>query len=212
MDTNTAILASMLIPALAALGNIVLRNSPNLRDGMTLTAAVLTFLCVLNILANVGSGTTEPLVLFSVMPGLDLAFNVEPLGLLFALIASGLWIVTHLYGVGYMRGNNESHHARFFCFFSIAIATTKDLGGMRRQMQANARMSAEERVLTLVRDLVADTPAGDWTRLPVTREQLGEVLGLTLETVSRMMQRLAHKGALEVAGSRVRLARTDERS
>ena len=124
MDTNTAILASMLIPALAALGNIVLRNSPNLRDGMTLTAAVLTFLCVLNILANVGSGTTEPLVLFSVMPGLDLAFNVEPLGLLFALIASGLWIVTHLYGVGYMRGNNESHHARFFCFFSIAIATT----------------------------------------------------------------------------------------
>ena len=124
MDTNTAILASMLIPALAALGNIVLRNSPNLRDGMTLTAAVLTFLCVLNILANVGSGTTEPLVLFSVMPGLDLAFNVEPLGLLFALIASGLWIVTHLYGVGYMRGNNEAHHARFFCFFSIAIATT----------------------------------------------------------------------------------------
>lgn len=95
---------------------------------------------------------------------------------------------------------------------AIAIATTKDLGGMRRQMQANARMSAEERVLTLVRDLVADTPAGDWTRLPVTREQLGEVLGLTLETVSRMMQRLAHKGALEVAGSRVRLARTDERS
>jgi multicomponent Na+:H+ antiporter subunit D len=57
------------------------------------------------------------------MPGLDLAFNVEPLGLLFAIVASGLWILTHLYGVGYMRGNNESHHARFFACFSFAIAS-----------------------------------------------------------------------------------------
>lgn len=124
MDTNTAILASMLIPALAAVANLLLRDAPNLRDGTTFVAAALTFLSVLNILFNVGNGTTEPMVLFSVMPGLDLAFNVEPLGLLFAIIASGLWIVTHLYGVGYMRGNNEDNHARFFCFFSISIAAT----------------------------------------------------------------------------------------
>ena len=38
------------------------------------------------------------------MPGLEIAFNVEPLGLLFAVLASGLWMVTHLYGIGYMRG------------------------------------------------------------------------------------------------------------
>ena len=123
MDTNTAILASMLIPVFAALGNLLLRDAPNLRDSMTFVAALATFGCVLNILVNVGNGTTEPMVLFTVMPGLDLAFNVEPLGLLFAIVASGLWIVTHVYGVGYMRGNNEDHHARFFCFFSISIAT-----------------------------------------------------------------------------------------
>ena len=123
MDTNTAILASMLIPVFAALGNLLLRDAPNLRDSMTFVAALATLGCVLNILVNVGNGTTEPMVLFTVMPGLDLAFNVEPLGLLFAIVASGLWIVTHVYGVGYMRGNNEDHHARFFCFFSISIAT-----------------------------------------------------------------------------------------
>ncbi len=124
MDTNTAILVCMLIPTLAAISNLVFRDAPNLRDGLTLVAAILTFLSVLNILVNEGSGTTEPMVLFSVMPGLDLAFHVEPLGLLFAIVASGLWIVTHLYGIGYMRGNNENNHARFFCFFSVAIATT----------------------------------------------------------------------------------------
>lgn len=111
----------MVIPACAVVTNLVFRNAPNLRDGLTLAAAVATFLMVLTILTNVGNGTTEPLVLGTVMPGLDLAFNVEPLGLLFAIVASGLWIVTHLYGIGYMRGNNEDHHARFFACFSFAI-------------------------------------------------------------------------------------------
>ena len=112
----------MLIPAGAAVTNLVFRNRADLRDGITLAAAVATFLMVLSILSGVGNGTTEPLVLFEVFPGLDIAFNVEPLGLLFAIIASGLWIITHLYGIGYMRGNNEEHHARFFASFSLAIS------------------------------------------------------------------------------------------
>ena len=112
----------MLIPAGAMVTNLVFRNRPDLRDGLTLTAAVATFVMVLKILSNVGNGTTEPLVMFEVFPGLDLAFNVEPLGLLFAIVASGLWIITHLYGIGYMRGNNEDNHARFFASFSLAIS------------------------------------------------------------------------------------------
>ena len=88
---------------------------------------------------------------------------------------------------------------------ALAIATADDLSDVRRQMLANATLPAEERVLGLVRELVGE-PGGDaWVRLPATREQLGDVLGLTLETVSRMMQRLATKGVLEVRGSHVRL-------
>jgi multicomponent Na+:H+ antiporter subunit D len=34
-------------------------------------------------------------------------FEVEPLGMLFALIASGLWIVNSVYSIGYMRTNQE---------------------------------------------------------------------------------------------------------
>jgi len=123
IETNTAILLSMLIPLLAVITNYVFRNSPNLRDGLTLAAAVLTFLTVLQILVNEGNGTSETFTLITVMPGLDLAFNVEPLGLMFAIIASGLWILTHLYGIGYMRGNDEKHHARFFACFAFAIST-----------------------------------------------------------------------------------------
>ncbi len=123
MDTGTAIFLSILIPFAAVFTNLIFRNSPNLRDGLTGAASVLAFLCVLVVLYNEGNGTSEEIVWFQVFPGIDLAFKVEPLGLLFAIIASGLWIVTHVYGIGYMRGNNESHHPRFFACFSFAIAS-----------------------------------------------------------------------------------------
>jgi multicomponent Na+:H+ antiporter subunit D len=123
METSTAILLTMLVPAGATLSNYILRDQPNLRDGITTAAALLTFVLVLTILGNVGNTTTERFVLFEVLPGLDIAFQVEPLGLLFAIVASGLWIVTHVYGVGYMRGNREQHHARFFGCFSFAIGS-----------------------------------------------------------------------------------------
>ncbi len=121
MDTSTAILLSMILPAVAVVLNLVLRSRDNLRDGLTFVIAAATFAVVLTILYNVGGQTTEPLVLFEVLPGLDLAFNVEPLGLMFALLASSLWIVTHIYAIGYMRTNKEMNHARFFACFSFAI-------------------------------------------------------------------------------------------
>ena len=124
MDTNLAILGAMFVPFIAMLGNIVLRNQDDLRDFFTLVCAGVTFALVLAVLATVGNGTTAAFSLLEVFPGLSIAFNVEPLGLMFALVASDLWIVTHVYGVGYMRGNNEAHHARFFACFSIAISAT----------------------------------------------------------------------------------------
>ena len=123
MDVSGLILASMAVPALAAVTNGLFRNSPNLRDGVTFAIAVATFLIVLAIHARVGNGTSETTAYFDILPGVPLAFNVEPLGLLFALIASSLWCVTHLYGIGYMRGHHEGHQARFFACFGVAIAS-----------------------------------------------------------------------------------------
>ena len=44
--------------------------------------------------------------------------------MLFALIASGLWIVNSLYSIGYMRGNGEAHQTRFYVCFALALAAT----------------------------------------------------------------------------------------
>lgn len=124
METVTAITLAMLLPIAAMAGNAFFARHANIRDGFTLLCAVLTFACVLVVLGNEGNGTSETFHALWVLPGIELAFNVEPLGLMFAIIASGLWILTHLYGLGYMRGNNEANHAQFFAAFSVAISAT----------------------------------------------------------------------------------------
>jgi multicomponent Na+:H+ antiporter subunit D len=44
--------------------------------------------------------------------------------MLFALVASGLWIVNSLYSIGYMRGNEEPHQTRYYVCFALALAAT----------------------------------------------------------------------------------------
>jgi multicomponent Na+:H+ antiporter subunit D len=77
---------------------------------------------VLGLLHLVREGQQPSLTLLEVVPGVDLAFQVEPLGMVFALVASFLWPVTSLYAIGYMRGHHEENQTRFFFFFAIAIA------------------------------------------------------------------------------------------
>ena len=44
--------------------------------------------------------------------------------MLFALVASFLWIVTSAYSIGYMRGLKEHSQTRYFCFFALALSAT----------------------------------------------------------------------------------------
>jgi multicomponent Na+:H+ antiporter subunit D len=63
-------------------------------------------------------------VLFQILPGVELAFKVEPLGMLFALVAGSLWLVNSVYSIGYMRGNNEPRQTSYYVCFAVAIAAT----------------------------------------------------------------------------------------
>ena len=120
-NTQILILSSIVMPFIGTALNITFHKWENLRDLLTLAIAILTFVFVILILITFNDGENIDFSLITVIPGLEIAFNVEPLGLLFSIVASGLWIVTHIYAIGYMRGNRESHHARFFACFCIAI-------------------------------------------------------------------------------------------
>jgi len=102
---------------------LALGKWPNAREGATLVTGVALFATVMGLLGPVRSGLRPSLTLVEVVPGLKLGFQAEPLGLLFALVASFLWVVTSLYSIGYMRGHHEEHQTRFYAFFAFSIAS-----------------------------------------------------------------------------------------
>ena len=112
-----------LIPLLGAVGIALSGKWPNLRESITIATAVLLFGTVLQLLDPVLAGERPELVLFEILPGLNIAFKVEPLGMLFGLVASGLWIVNSVYSIGYMRGNDEKHQTRFYVCFALSLAS-----------------------------------------------------------------------------------------
>ncbi len=110
------------LPLAGALAILALGKWPNARDGAGIVTAGILFTLVLRLVEPIRDGLRPEHTILEVLPGLSLALKVEPLGLLFALVASSLWIVTALYAVGYMRGHHEKNQTRFFTFFAIAIA------------------------------------------------------------------------------------------
>ena len=121
MTPTLAIVLCFLLPLIGT-GLILLSDkNPNLREAVTLTTAAGLFAIVVWITVQFTSGDGVSVELYQILPGLALAFDVEPLGMFFALIASGLWIVNSVYAIGYMRGNHEKNQTRFYACFPIAI-------------------------------------------------------------------------------------------
>ena len=85
-----AIAAALLVPLGGAALVALAGKAPNLREAITLVTAGLLLACVLSLLPAVSAGARPGFEAFTLLPGLAIAFEVEPLGMLFALIASGL--------------------------------------------------------------------------------------------------------------------------
>ncbi len=109
---------------LAVVPIVLFRKQPNLREAATVTAGVLKFSIVLMMLPGVLSGKIYEFTFLEILEGIPLQFRVDALGMLFALVASFLWILTSFYAMGYMRGLNEHAQTRFFSFFAISLSAT----------------------------------------------------------------------------------------
>lgn len=127
-------LLAIYIPLVGALLIALAGRWPNLREGITLGTAGALLYTVASIVPRVlapnfwaAYAKAAPLRLIEVVPGVFLELKVEPLGMVFALIAGSLWILNSLYSIGYMRGNAEKHQTRFYVCFALAISSVMGL-------------------------------------------------------------------------------------
>lgn len=123
LSPELMLLMTMLVPASAVIGIIAVGRYPNLREGVTITASVILLYLVSSLYGIVKSGVTVAFIGPEIFPGLTLSFEIEPLGMIFSLVAGFLWLITTIYSIGYMRGHNEQNQTRFYVCFAIAIAS-----------------------------------------------------------------------------------------
>ncbi len=122
MSAENIILASLFVPIIGAIAIALAgRIGPNIRESVTLLTAISLCALVWSLVPALLDGQRPGIGLLEVLPGIEIAFQVEPLGMLFAALASSLWIVNSIYSIGYMRGNNEKKQTRFYVCFSIAL-------------------------------------------------------------------------------------------
>jgi multicomponent Na+:H+ antiporter subunit D len=121
-DTVSALPALALLPAAAATPLIILSGRrPALRETWSLAAAVLQTAIVAAMLPPVLAGEILASSPWPLVAGAPLLLRADPLGLLFALLASALWIVTTVYSIGYTRALKEHAQTRYFAAFALSL-------------------------------------------------------------------------------------------
>ena len=117
-------LLAVAVSAVAIFGIVAAHRRPNVREGVTLLAAACKFGVVASMVPGVLDGTVYVTRLGEVVAGVPLVLRADALGLLFALLASFLWIPTSLYSIGYMRGLGEDNQTRYFAAFAGSLSAT----------------------------------------------------------------------------------------
>jgi len=118
-------LLAVLAPALGALFIAFTgERRPNLRELWSFVAGLTMLTLIASMVPEVLSGGAPEIVLFRLLPGIELAFRADAFGLLFAIGASVLWLLTSAYSIGYMRTLKEHAQTRYFACFALALTAT----------------------------------------------------------------------------------------
>ena len=118
-------LIALLTPMVALLGIAWAgEKRKNLREIFTLAAGVVQSVVVLSMIPKVLEGQVLEFHIWQIFTNVPLLLRVDGFGIIFASVASVLWIATSLYSVGYMRGLHEHAQTRFYSFFAISLCAT----------------------------------------------------------------------------------------
>lgn len=98
------------------------RKWPNLRESWSVIASVLKVGIVLSMVPAVLEGNVYTYTLCQITDTVGLTLRTDPAGMIFATLASMLWVPMNFYSIGYMRCNNESEQTGYFAAFAICLS------------------------------------------------------------------------------------------
>ncbi len=90
------------------------------RHIIALVTVSVVFISVISMLPVIMAGDTLEVNLFSFLDGLGLFFKIDPLGMVFGLVSSTLWVFATIYSIGYMA--HEHDQRSYFVFFVLSCS------------------------------------------------------------------------------------------
>ena len=115
---------AVVVSAIAAFLIARTRDNTTVRESWTIGAATLKFAIILSMLPGVLNGEVYVFTLVELLPGLTIEFKADALGMIFALTAAFLWIITSIYSMGYMHALKEHGQRRFYTCFAVTLSAT----------------------------------------------------------------------------------------
>lgn len=109
---------------LAALLVSCSRKYPNIRETWSTLGAVIMFSLVISMVPGVLEGSVYEWTLFKLTDTIGLTLRTDPAGMIFACLASLLWIPINFYSIGYMRNNHEAEQTGYFAAFAVCLGAT----------------------------------------------------------------------------------------
>lgn len=121
------LLAVPLSGLLSAVLIFVFRKEKFLKEVIYVVCSVIMFLSSLFLAKEIINGNFVSFELFKLSPTLTIFFSVDRPAILFAILASFLWIITNFYSFGYLKGTDDKKDVSFYCFFSLTLFATTAL-------------------------------------------------------------------------------------
>ncbi len=118
---SSKLVLAMLMPLAGAILVMFSGKKPNVRESWSVIAAVLMFGIIASLVPDVLAGHKISYTLFEILPGVTVRLRADAFAMIFALVASSLWILAAFYSMGYMRGLHEHAQTRFNACFALAL-------------------------------------------------------------------------------------------
>jgi len=115
--------AAVLAPVATSALIVLLRRVPQVRDAVLVIGAAITFAFVLALTPRALAGEVAVSSLGELIPGVEMSLRADAMGMIFALLASLLWVLAGFYAIGYMRGDRAKNQTRFYAFYALCLST-----------------------------------------------------------------------------------------
>jgi multicomponent Na+:H+ antiporter subunit D len=118
-------LLPLLVILVSALTSLVIfflsEKQDRLRTALYLGGEVVKLVLVLVMLRGIYLGESYE-TRIPLLPGIDFLLRANALAMLFLTLSAGLWLLTTLYSIGYLR--DDPHRGRFYGFFGLCVTAT----------------------------------------------------------------------------------------